>query len=411
MSAARAIEWLSARAAQQGYPQFVWWVPLLMHTSTVVSLGVAVAQRSPEHHVLPALGLALVALVPWALDAVTVRTHWSVGLVVGFAPLVVLLLRYPVEYDFALIAAMVLAGHFGAIETLRTSAFTTFAMAATIGALGVTGHLSGTAVWITALLLSWDIGWIMQYQQRQLDQQEESAARTRAAALLEERRRIAREVHDVLAHSLSVTMLHLTAARRSLEEDADVTEATDALRDAEAAGRQAMSEIRNTVGLLGNGAEPARPAPDARDVPALVAQFRAAGLDVGLECRGDADRVPAAAGLGVYRIVQESLANVAKHQPHARVGVVVDLHRDRQAVQVWNTLPAPLRRGTEGAGLVGMRQRAELLDGAFEAGPQDGPENGLWVVQAVFPRAKVRTCALGLPSLGRLGAGAEPEPA
>jgi signal transduction histidine kinase len=248
-------------------------------------------------------------------------------------------------------------------------------------------------------MLGWDIGFILQYQQRQLDRQAEDAGRQRRQALQEERQRIAREVHDVLAHSLSVTMLHLTAARRSLEEDADVEEAVDALRDAETAGRTAMAEIRNTVGLLGQAADGARPSPDARDIAGLVEQFRGTGLDVTLEQRGDPAVVSAAAGLGLFRIVQESLANVAKHQPRARVGVVVELHADRQAVQVWNTLPGPVRAASpDGAGLVGMRQRAELLDGSFDAGPR----GGLWVVEARLPRDRGRSCVLGLPKLGRV---------
>lgn len=404
MTAAAVIQRLSHRAAQQGYPQFVWWVPLVMYGTTLVAYSIAVVQRVPTGHVLPAALLAGVAMVPWLLDAATIRVRWYVTLVVAFAPVVALVLLFPVEYDFALIATMMLVGHFGAIESTRVSAVATVLVVGTVVVLSVAGRLDGAAIWVSGLVLAWDIGFILQYQQRQLDRQAEDAARQRNQALQDERQRIAREVHDVLAHSLSVTMLHLTAARRSLEDD-DVPEATDALRDAESAGRQAMAEIRNTVGLLGQSQKSARPAPDARDVVALVEEFRAAGLDVVLDVRGDAGAVPAAAGLGVFRIVQESLANVAKHQPTARAGVLVDLQRDRQAVQVWNTLPAPVRQGGGGTGLVGMRQRAELLDGSFAAGPRDG----LWVVEARLPRDKARSCLLGLPRLGRVTG--DPEPA
>lgn len=405
VTAAAVIQRLSDRAAQQGYPQFVWWVPLVMYGTTLVAYSIAVVQRVPAGDLVPAAALAGVAMIPWLLDAAAVRVRWYAMLLVAFAPVVALVLLYPVDYDFALIAAFMLVGHFGAIESTRVSAAATVLVVGTVVTLGVLGRLDGTAIWVTGLVLAWDIGFIMQYQQRQLDRQAQDAAQQRAQALQQERQRIAREVHDVLAHSLSVTMLHLTAARRSLEEDDDVTETVDALRDAESAGRQAMAEIRNTVGLLGQSQQAARPAPDARDIAALVEEFRCAGLDVGLEVQGDADGVPAAAGLGVFRIVQESLANVAKHQPSARVGVVVDLQRDRQAVQVWNTLPAPVREGGGGTGLVGMRQRAELLDGSFTAGPRDG----LWVVEARLPRDKARSCRLGLPRLGR--ATGEPEPA
>lgn len=402
MTAAVVVQRLMRRAAAQGYPQFVWWVPFLMYGATLVAFVVAVAQRIPGGHLWPALGLAVLGLIPWLLDALTLRPRWYVGVVFAFLPVVVLMVRYPVDYDFTLIAAWMLVGHFGALEPLKVSATTTTLVAGTITALGLAHHLHGWPLWLCGLLLAWDIGFILQFQQRQIDQQQAAASRAHAQALQAERQRIAREVHDVLAHSLSVTMLHLTAARRSLEEG-EVEEAVEALRDAESAGRAAMAETRNTVSLLGGGSAE-RPAPDAQDVEALVQQFRSAGLEVDLDLRGDPAEVPAAAGLCVYRIVQESLANVAKHQPHARVGVVVDLARDRQAVQVWNTLPAPLRQGSGGAGLVGMQQRAELLAGSFSAGPRDG----LWVVEARMPADKARSCVLALPRLVR---GTSPEPA
>lgn len=412
MTLAATVKKLSARGAAKGYPQFVWWIPLLIYAITFGSFALALAQRVPGGLEWPAALLIGAAMIPWVLDIFTWRVPWPLTIAMALVPTAWVMHQYPPEttsfwgaggnHDFLSITLVMLAGHVGAIQKFWASALATAMIGGVLVWLGLTDHLEGWGIWLTGVSLGWDVGFIMQFQQRQLDQQESAAANERTRALQAERQRIAREVHDVLAHSLSVTMLHLTAARHSLEDD-DVEEATDALRDAEAAGRQAMSEIRNTVGLLGQQqAGPARPAPDAGDIVGLVEQFRGAGLDVSLELTGDPAAVPATAGLGVFRIVQESLANVAKHQPTARVGVVLDLHRDKQSVQVWNTLPAPLREPSGGTGLVGMRQRAELLEGAFEAGPR----GGLWVVEARLPAKG--TCALGLPRLGRSTSAPEP---
>src|SRR5260370_23167810 len=100
-----------------------------------------------------------------------------------------------------------------------------------------------------------------------------------ATAILRARQRIAREVHDVVAHSLSITLLHLTGARRSLQEDRDVDEAVDALTEAERVGRTAMAEIRGTVGLLPRSPSGTRPLPGVYDLAGLLERTPAAGLD------------------------------------------------------------------------------------------------------------------------------------
>jgi signal transduction histidine kinase len=185
-----------------------------------------------------------------------------------------------------------------------------------------------------------------------------------------------------VAHSLSVTMLHLTAARRSLEEDreAGIDEAINALRDAESLGREAMTDIRTTVGLLGQESAPAA-APDLRDLPALVSDFRQAGMQVTLAVRGDPAAVPPNAGLSLYRIAQESLANVAKHEPGSRAEVDLDCSAEGQRLRVGNTRVLGRPRQGGGSGLTGMRQRAELLGGTFSA----GPEGERWMVDVALP--------------------------
>jgi signal transduction histidine kinase len=195
-----------------------------------------------------------------------------------------------------------------------------------------------------------------------------------------ERQRIAREVHDVIAHSLTVTMLHLTAARLAVARG-DSVSATEALEEAERAGRSSLGEIRRTVGLLstnGNGSSDP-PQPSASDVPALVAGYQAAGVQVDLEIHGDVADVDPTVGLAIYRIVQESLANAAKHAPGARASVQVELS-DPVAVEVRTNGSPPALVGA-GMGLIGMRERAAALGGSCVA----GPEASGWNVSARLP--------------------------
>jgi len=151
------------------------------------------------------------------------------------------------------------------------------------------------------------------------------AERSRA----EERSRIARDLHDVIAHSLTVSLLHVTSARLAVEHDP--ADAARALADAERLGRLSLAEVRATMGLLRS--EPAEgiaaPVPGADQVPRLVRQLREAGADVTLVADGDTTGLPATTGSTVYRIVQEALANASKHAPGSPVLVEISIHNGR----------------------------------------------------------------------------------
>jgi signal transduction histidine kinase len=202
-------------------------------------------------------------------------------------------------------------------------------------------------------------------------------------AAFEERQRIARELHDVIAHSLAVTMLHLTGARLAL--DRDPADARRALLEAERLGRQSLAEIRATIGLLAPGDQtPTAAMPGAPDIPDLVRDFVDAGLGVQFDCAGDLRLVSPAAGLSAYRIVQESLANIVKHTPGAAARVCMRIDETNAHLEIRNPLAnehAPRRRDGDGIGLVFMRDRAELLGGTLNAGP-DGAD---WRVCADIP--------------------------
>jgi signal transduction histidine kinase len=400
MSAEKVIGTMTARWRRAGYPHFAWWIPLAMGSFSIGAGVVAAAQRAEQGALLPASLLMLVALTPQCLDIAGFRLPWPMFMGVTMAASGAVMVLYPVDYDFAMLVWVMLVGHVGATERLGASLLATSLAAAALGVLTLADLVEGSGFWLAGLIVGGDIGVIMRYQQVRLDRERRTHRDHEAAAVLEERQRIAREVHDVIAHSLSVTMLHLTAARRSLEEDREggIDEAIDALRDAERLGRGAMSDIRHTVGLLGEGSAEATAAPDLRDLGRLVDEFSTAGLDISLDLRGDPASVPPNACLSLYRIVQESLANIAKHQPGARASVTLDCRPERQHLVVTNTLAAGVKRQEGGSGLRGMRERAELLGGTFTAGPRAGR----WVVEVTLPDqdapgARASGCAFSVP--------------
>lgn len=292
----------------------------------------------------------------------------------------------PIRGDFApaLLVLMVLV-----VATLASvlggllAAMSAAALLLTASALH---RLDAVALYLGFIGTGWLLGYLMRTQRLLLAEQIEAQGVLAEHAAADERRRIAREVHDVIAHSLSITLLHVTGARRALQQDRDVDDAIEALEQAERLGRQAMADIRRTVGLLDNWptkTAQTMPEPGIDDVAVLVESFQRAGLAVTLCVEGATDHVSAAVGLALYRITQESLANIAKHAPESKAGVVLDISPVSARLAVTNVLPATVTatRSAEGRGLRGMRQRVELLGGVIDAGPtRDG-----WSVCAEIP--------------------------
>ena len=205
----------------------------------------------------------------------------------------------------------------------------------------------------------------------------------RTQAVTAERARMARELHDLVANHLSAIAIHSTAAL-SLDSPGTSREALTVIRENSVQG---LSEMRRLIGILRDGDEDREPAatPTLDSLGTLVDGARANGLDVTLDAEYDA--VPAPVGLAAYRMVQESLTNALKHGAPGRV--TVRLRRTGDALDLRVTSPygdrdAPRAPGS-GAGLAGMRERAALLDGTFEAGPEGGPQGKLWVVRATLP--------------------------
>lgn len=205
----------------------------------------------------------------------------------------------------------------------------------------------------------------------------EALAREEAAA---DRRRIARDVHDVVAHTLAVTMLHITAARMAVRRSSP-DEAEDALAEAERHGRASLADIRRIVHLLRTeGSDPAEASqPGLGDIAALVESYRSAGLPVDVD-HEPVGEVSSGCGQAVYRLVQEALANAARHGSGAADVYVGTLGGD-VVVGVSNPTAGVVSSSPRGSGLVGMRERVKAAGGTVEF----GEESGYWVLRARVP--------------------------
>jgi signal transduction histidine kinase len=204
-----------------------------------------------------------------------------------------------------------------------------------------------------------------------------------AAAAAEERRRMARDLHDVVAHGVSVMVIQAGAARQVVETSPG--RATESLLTIEATGREVMSELRRMLGALNDDGEAASlaPQPGIDQVAPLVERVRQAGLPAELQVDGDPRPVPASLDVTAYRIVQEALTNALRYARQARTTVHIAYEPDQLRLEVLDDGPGGTA-DSEGAGrgLAGMRQRAELIGGRLEAGRRLG---GGFAVRAWLP--------------------------
>ena len=208
------------------------------------------------------------------------------------------------------------------------------------------------------------------------------------AAVQEERARIARELHDVVAHNVGLIVLQAGGARSVLETDP--RRARGALQQVEETGRQTLAEMRHLVGILRvEEGRNRQPLPRLERVPGLVDEARAAGLTVDLQVKGVVVGLPAGLELVAYRLIEEALTNVHKHAPTARAEVRLDYEANGLRVEVSDDGGSSGAAGDVtrdlprlGYGLIGMRERVNLYGGRMQAGPM--PVRG-FRVEAVLP--------------------------
>jgi signal transduction histidine kinase len=392
-------DWLMLRAAtshvrerlrQRGelIPVGLTWSSFIAVDATVVLGGIIMVLQRP-------LADLPVALVAFAIAVSPMLTFFFLNMKISPAltwltwtaatALMLFATPTPIRADFAPALVVLSVLVVGTLASVLAGFLAAASAVALLLAAAALHRVDAVVLYLGFVAAGWLLGYLMRSQRLLLADHIEAQAALAEHAAADERRRIAREVHDVIAHSLSVTLLHVTGARRALQQDRDVDDAVEALEQAEQLGRQAMADIRRTVGLLDSGPKKASqftPEPGVEDISILVRDFDRAGLPVALRVQGATGRVSAGVGLALYRITQESLANIAKHAPDSTSQVLLDISPTSVRLAVSNRLSAAVAaQSPDGRGLRGMRQRVELLGGTINVGPTgDG-----WSVCAEIP--------------------------
>jgi signal transduction histidine kinase len=364
---------------------------ILLATGMALAAGTAAAgatSAEPQHTIL--IALAFLAAATFAVRriypvhvlavAVVVTTFFTV-VYDGYWPFAAILAFYTVAAHAnrrtALIAGIVSLAVLGLpiahLENWEHDGWGAFAVFA--------GRLAPlVAAWILGDNMRTRRAYLRAVEDRaeQLEREQEANAQ-RAAA--EEQARIGREVHDVVAHNLSVIIVQATAAERVF-----ATSPADAERAVKAVGRtarQALDELRSILGAVAN--TDLAPQPTLATLEPLLDQVRAAGLEVTFHAEGIARKLPAPLELSAYRIVQEALTNTLRHANAEQASVTVRYEDDALSVEVVDDGTAqPAHNGSHGRGLIGMEQRAAVLGGHVETG---AASEGGFRVAARFPIA------------------------
>ena len=227
---------------------------------------------------------------------------------------------------------------------------------------------------------------LLQDRAARLERDREEQAR---AAVTQERGRIARELHDIVAHSVSVMVIQAQAGQRLIS---DAAQAGTAFRSIEASGREALVELRRLLAILRTADDQLviGPQPGLGSLDSLIEQVREAGLPVDLRVEGQQVPVPPGVDLSAYRIVQEALTNTIKHAGPAKAGVILRYDTSALELEITDTGTGTAPGAGTGHGLIGMRERTTLLGGDLVTGSRDA---GGYLVRARLPLARPQTGA------------------
>jgi signal transduction histidine kinase len=352
----------------------------------LIGLGLAAGAYLADNRHLPTIVIVLLAfgsVLPVAVAWRRPVLAWRIAFLMMFAGTISAGPKEPWPWNpVQIFAFLVVLGRLATVS--RESMLTLWATTLSVGVLFVyapAANAWGAAVLLVAIAA---IGEIFARRRRTgelLAEQNEVTELERARrAILEERTRIAREMHDVVAHHMSMIAVRAETAPFRVPGMTDETRAE--MATIASAAREALTDMRRLLGVLRSEKDETltAPQPGLPDVDALVEKARAAGLEVVAEWEG-LEPVPPTVGLTAYRIVQEALANAARHAPDGPVTIKARGSSDRLLLLVRNPLPSVPRGGSGGHGLAGMRERATLLGGTLSAGP-DGDE---FVVAAILP--------------------------
>jgi signal transduction histidine kinase len=370
------------------WPRPAIWLSALAIAAFQVIGSFGAADNQPDRKGIDALAVVLVLLGPAAL---AVRDRWPlVAVAVSMASAIVYLgLGYPYGPIFlSVIVAVVyavLAGRRRATWVLSGVGFAGYLVAAQLdpssgdGSLLLKGSL--VAAWLMVVLA---VAELVRSRRDTIRERARAEDEERQRRVGEQRLELAQELHDVLAHHISLINVQAGVALHLIDEQPE--RARPALADIKQASREALRELRGALDILRRGeAAPRAPAPRLAELDRLVATVAASGLDVTLDDQGRPAELPAAVELAAYRIVQEALTNVSRHAA-ARSARVTVRYGDEVVIEVVDDgVGGP---AVAGNGITGMRERAGALGGSVEAGPAPG---GGFRVAARLPVAAAAT--------------------
>jgi signal transduction histidine kinase len=361
------------------------WDSLLAAAVLAVSIGGAMAARHASPPSRPPLGAEGYLLLVLGCVALVVRRRRPLVTLVAVLPAAVALSWVAEGFDLGIAVAIAVysaAAHLPRDRFARLAAPPSVVAVVTCQILGYPGS-NWVEVAIAATFtagLPMLIGRIGFNRRRRISVDRDRAA---ADAVAEERARIARELHDVVAHAMSVMVVQAGAARTVVDDDPEAAKA--AIGRIEETGRDGLTEMRRLIGILKGGDDGAdlAPQPGLDRLGPLLDSIRGAGVPVETVTRGAARPLPAGVDLAAYRFVQEALTNVVKHAGAASARVSFVWDPDALVVEVADDGRGGFPdRASAGHGLVGMRERVSLYGGSFDAGPRPG---GGFVVRVRLP--------------------------
>jgi signal transduction histidine kinase len=378
-------------------PERVVDAGVVVGVALVMTLTISVATEDDASRSPDVLAYLLGASV---VGFLLLRRRWPMGVLIASTG--VLMIYYSLDYPaFSPAVPLAAAAYFAAAAghllpaatllggmVLVSASWQTVGEDTSLWTVVSRGLLTDAALMAAVLLLGEAVrnrrAWAEEVRAR-LRRADEDREREAARRVAEERLRIARELHDVMAHTIAALNVQAGVAADVIDDSPD--EARASMRTIREQSREAMAELKATVGVLRGGEPdaPRAPAPGLAGVEGLVRTASGAGLKVDMAVTGVARPLPGAVDLTAYRIVQESLTNVVRHAGASAATVAIRYDPDAVVVQVDDDGRGPNGAGPGGYGLMGMRERAAAVGGTFQAGPAPG---GGFRVSARLPTAE-----------------------
>jgi signal transduction histidine kinase len=355
-------------------------VALVVAVIVLTTVGTALLPDGRSDGLWPSLLLAAVALpllarrdAPRAALAATLLLALLYDLLDGPGPF------YTLPIAIALFSAVDAGVRWTAVgaTAITVGGFLALGIATGRGHVTELGNALWFAGWLVASLVLGEVTRSRREVRREAEERALAAERRREEEERrragEERMRIARELHDILGHRISLINVQASAAVHVIDRDPE--RARTALVAIKEASHEALGEIRATLGILRqlDEHEPLAPAPGLAELDTVIAETSASGLDVQLDVRGEARRLPGGVELAAYRIIQESLTNVVRHARATRARIGLDYRATDLEIEVVDDGTPPVASDARsGSGIIGMGERARALGGELDAGPRPG---------------------------------------